>query len=58
MTKKIHLFINNVPVEADEGMTILEAAKIAGIHIPTLCYLKDLTINNKVAINIHEQVIV
>ena len=43
MTKKIHLYINNVPVEADEGMTILEAAKIAGIHIPTLCYLKDLT---------------
>ena len=34
--------INNIPVEAKEGMTILEAAKLAGIHIPTLCYLKDL----------------
>lgn len=43
MTKKIHLQINNRLVEADEGMTILEAAKVNGIHIPTLCYLKGLT---------------
>ena len=42
MTKKIHLQINNRLVEADEGMTILEAAKVNGIHIPTLCYLKGL----------------
>lgn len=43
MTKKIHLQINNRQVEADEGMTILEAARVNGIHIPTLCYLKGLT---------------
>ena len=43
MSKKIQLQINNRVVEAEEGMTILEAAKINGIHIPTLCYLKDLT---------------
>ncbi len=43
MEKIVHLHINNIPVEAKEGMTILEAAKLAGIHIPTLCYLKDLT---------------
>ena len=42
MEKIVHLHINNIPVEAKEGMTILEAAKLAGIHIPTLCYLKDL----------------
>lgn len=39
----IHLQINNRNVEAEAGMTILEAAKANGIHIPTLCYLKDLT---------------
>ena len=38
----IHLQINNREVEAEAGMTILEAAKANGIHIPTLCYLKDL----------------
>ncbi len=43
MSKKIQLQINSRVVEAEEGMTILEAAKINGIHIPTLCYLKDLT---------------
>lgn len=43
MTKTIHLQINNRNVEAVEGMTILEAARANGIHIPTLCYLKDLT---------------
>ena len=29
-------------VSAPEGSTILEAAKIAGIDIPTLCFLKDI----------------
>ncbi|MDQ1239349.1 MAG: formate dehydrogenase alpha subunit [Thermodesulfobacteriota bacterium] len=32
------LFIDGVEVTAAEGMTILEAAKEAGIWIPTLCY--------------------
>ena len=40
---KINLYINDREVQAEEGMTILEAARINGIHIPTLCYLKDLT---------------
>lgn len=35
--------INNRKVEAYEGQTILEVAKNNGIHIPTLCYLKDYT---------------
>ena len=38
MTKKmINLKINNIPVQVPEGSTILEAAKLAGIKIPTLC---------------------
>lgn len=36
--KKINLLINNALVEVDEGNTILSAANIAGIHIPTLCF--------------------
>ena len=38
----VHLKINNIPVEVQEGSTILEAAKAAGINIPTLCYLKEI----------------
>lgn len=39
----VQLTINNIKVNAEEGMTILDAAKSVGIHIPTLCHLKDLT---------------
>ena len=38
----VNLKINNLPISVDEGTTILDAAKIAGIKIPTLCYLKEL----------------
>lgn len=38
----IKLKINNIPVEVEDGSTILDAAKKAGIRIPTLCYLKDV----------------
>ncbi len=34
--------IDNVPVKARQGQTILEAADAAGIYIPRLCYHKDL----------------
>ncbi|MDJ0678978.1 MAG: bidirectional hydrogenase complex protein HoxU [Xenococcaceae cyanobacterium MO_167.B52] len=37
------LTINNTPVAAEEGKTILEAAKEAGIHIPTLCFLEGVS---------------
>lgn len=40
---KIKLTINNRQVETYEGKTILEVARDNGIHIPTLCYLKDYT---------------
>ena len=38
----IHLKINGIPVEVPAGSTVLEAAKAAGVDIPTLCYLKDI----------------
>ncbi len=38
----VELTINNIKVKAEEGMTILDAAKSVGIHIPTLCHVKDL----------------
>lgn len=39
----VTLTINNRRVVAAEGSTILEAARAAGIHIPTLCHHPDLT---------------
>lgn len=41
--KEITLEIDSREVKAMEGMTILEAAKSAGINIPTLCYHPALT---------------
>ena len=38
----ITLTIDNQKVQVKEGTTILEAAKQAGINIPTLCFLKDI----------------
>jgi NADH-quinone oxidoreductase subunit G/NADP-reducing hydrogenase subunit HndD len=38
----VELTINDIKVNAEEGMTILDAAKSVGIHIPTLCHMKDL----------------
>jgi len=38
----VELTINNIKVKAEEGMTILDAAKSVGINIPTLCHMKDL----------------
>jgi bidirectional [NiFe] hydrogenase diaphorase subunit len=41
--KKISLRIDGELVSALEGQTILEAARAANKHIPTLCYMKGLT---------------
>ena len=38
----INLKINGVEVSAPKGSTILEAARLANVDIPTLCYLKDI----------------
>ena len=36
----INLTIDNKPVQVPEGTTILKAARMAGIDIPTLCYFE------------------
>ena len=38
----INLTIDNQKITAPKGTTILEAAKQAGIDIPTLCFLKEI----------------
>lgn len=38
----IKLKINGIEVTAPKGSTILEAARLAHIEIPTLCFLKEI----------------
>ncbi len=38
----VNITMNHFPLEVDQGMTILEAAKQNHIEIPTLCFLKDI----------------
>ncbi len=38
----INFKIDGIPVSVPAGTTLLEAAKQAGIKIPTLCYMKDI----------------
>lgn len=38
----LNVTIDGIQLQVKEGSTILEAARSAGIEIPTLCYLKDL----------------
>ena len=38
----VNLTIDGKAVSVPAGTTILEAARQVGVHIPTLCYLKDL----------------
>lgn len=40
--ENITIKINGVEVSAPKGSTILEAARLANIEIPTLCFLKDI----------------
>lgn len=42
--KKINITINGHNVETFENSTILQAAKAAGINIPTLCYLANASV--------------
>lgn len=42
MEKLVNLKINGIAVSVPEGSTILQAAKLANVRIPTLCYLKDV----------------
>lgn len=38
----VNIQINGMPLSVPKGVSILEAARFAGIEIPTLCYLKDI----------------
>ena len=38
----VNIKINNMPLSVPKGISILEAARMAGIEIPTLCYLKKI----------------
>lgn len=38
----VNIQINGMPLSVPKGISILEAARYAGIEIPTLCYLKDI----------------
>ena len=40
--KMVNLKIDNIPVSVPAGTTVLEAARNAGIKIPSLCFLKDI----------------
>ncbi len=39
----IHLTINGLNVSVDKGTTVLEAARLMGLPIPTLCYMEGLS---------------
>ena len=47
----LNITINGMPVQVEEGTTVLDAAKKIGVHIPTLCHLDlhDFGVVNKVA---------
>lgn len=38
----VNLKIDGKEIQAPEGMNLIDAAELAGIHIPNLCYLKGL----------------
>jgi bidirectional [NiFe] hydrogenase diaphorase subunit len=38
----IYLTIDDQPIAASPGYTLLQAARECGIHVPTLCYLESL----------------
>jgi NADH dehydrogenase/NADH:ubiquinone oxidoreductase subunit G len=42
MAKTVNITIDGVQFKAPEGMNLIDAAELAGIHIPNLCYLKGM----------------
>ncbi len=38
----INVKVNGIEVYVPAGSTVLEAARVAGVRIPTLCYMKDI----------------
>jgi len=41
--KTVRITIEGRPIEVEEGNTILQSAHLLGIHIPTMCYMEDLS---------------
>ena len=42
MENLVNIKINGIDLQVPAGITILEAARISGIKIPTLCYLREI----------------
>jgi len=40
--ENVNIKINGTPISVEPGISILEAARVAGIEIPTLCFLKKI----------------
>ena len=40
--ENVNIKINGMPISVPAGSTIIEACKLAGIDIPTLCYMKEM----------------
>ena len=38
----LNVKVNGIAVSVPKGSTILEAARVAGVEIPTLCYMKEI----------------
>lgn len=44
MSNMINIYINDAPLQVAEGTSILHAAKMMNVHIPTLCHHEDLCV--------------
>lgn len=42
MSESVQVIIDGRPVQVPAGLTVLSAARAAGVNIPTLCYFPDL----------------
>ena len=40
--ENVNIKINGMPLSVPKDATVLEACRLAGIQVPTLCYLKEI----------------
>jgi len=38
----VKLTIDGKTVEVSEGLNIIDASELAGVHVPNLCYIKGM----------------
>ncbi|WP_457559625.1 NADH-dependent [FeFe] hydrogenase, group A6 [Candidatus Harpocratesius sp.] len=43
ISKPVNIWMNDEPMKVEDTQTILQVARNHGIHIPTLCYLDEIT---------------